>query len=301
MGISWSAIARSRASLRISPSHLRQLRRSTRFVNQVAVLLNQPGAQATALAHDAATKALAEGGDAVEAKAAFKAQLLLEVLRSYAKQHEDQLPAVRKLTRSWFTPAVWNDLDDDTRRMVLSAELYGSQQLEDLDHSGPLLVMCAACERELNRRVFARVASMFPDETRDDGSHVIDTHATLGGAIETLHRARRLSSAWGQGDLDAEERILASVRDPDFARAAVLTGRFLSAEGADRAGITKLVKWLRNLNQNYRRPSAHDEVVEAATWSQGRTRITRCRGHPQPYRRRLAVTDLPRRASGHEL
>ena len=244
-----------------------------RVVDEVARLLNQPDGATAEAAQEAAQKARAAGGDAVEAKAAFKQQVLVEVLRSYGKQHEEQLPAVQKLTRAWFNPDVWDDLDDDTRRMVLSAELYGSQQLEDLDHSGPLLVMCAACERELNLRVFTRVVAMFSHDTRPDGSHVIDTHATLGGAIETLHRAERLATAWGQGEHDAEERVLANISDPSFARAAFVTGRYLEAVGVDLDKIKALVRRLRSLNVKYRRPSAHDEVVEATVWSEGRTRI----------------------------
>jgi hypothetical protein len=82
-----------------------------------------------------------------------------------------------------------------------------------------------------------------------------------------------LSAGWRRGEHDAEERILVNVHDPDFARAAVLTGRYLSAENADLAATTKLVKRLRSLNVNYRRPAAHDEVVEAAIWSEGRARV----------------------------
>jgi len=174
--------------------------------------------------------------------------------------------------------------------MVLSAELYGSQQLEDLDHSGPLLVMCAACERELNLRVFSRVVSKFPEEKRDDGGHVVDTHATLGGAIETLHKGRRLAAAWANGEDDAEQRILGTITDPDFARAALLTGRFLSGSSTDLQEIANLVKRLRSLNVKFRRPSAHDEVVEAGVWSEGRPACSWRTRDPQPSRRIAAVT-----------
>lgn len=157
--------------------------------------------------------------------------------------------------------------------MVLSAELYGSQQLAELDHSGPLLVLSAACERELNRRLFSRARATFPNEQRPDGRPIIDEHATLGGAIESLHRGRRLAVAWEKNEPNPEQRVLGNVADPHHARAALLTGKFLVAEGTDLNPLKDLVKRLRKLNTSYRRLAAHDEVVEAATWAGGRGHV----------------------------
>jgi hypothetical protein len=240
--------------------------------DQVGALLGEPGAESLAAARQAAKGAVAEGGDATEAKAAYKQRLLVDVLRSYAQHHDDQLPAVQKLTQSWFDPGIWDDLDEDTRRMVLSAELYGSQQLAELDHSGPLLVLSAACERELNLRLFARVAAMHPAEVDDGGRHVVNTHMTLGGAIEIADRGRRLARATSNHDDAAIQRILASL-DPNAARAATLTGGYLTSTSTDLARMKKVLGRLRGLNIKYRRPAAHDEVVEAQVWSDGRNTV----------------------------
>lgn len=229
--------------------------------------------EAECAAREAADQAQAEGLDQTEADAAYRQRLMVEVVRSYAKDHEDQLPAIQKLTASWFEPEIWNGLDADTRRMVLSAELYGSTQLEELDHSGPLLVLSAACERELNQRLFGPVLATFPSEKNSKGEPVVNTHATLGGAIETLHRGRRLASLLTESAEDAEARALGSIRDPNFALAAKLTGLYLQQTNQDLVAIAALVNRLRKLNLEFRRPAAHDEVVEAATWSAGRSLI----------------------------
>lgn len=241
--------------------------------DQVGILLGEPGEHAIERAKVAAKHASDAGGDSDEVKAAYKQELLVQVLSSYAHDHKEQLPAVKKLTESWFSAQVWNSLDEDTRRMVLSAELYGSQQLDDLDHSGPLLVLCAACERELNLRLFARIVSAFPDERSADGSHLLDSHATLGGAIEVAHKGWRIARARSRDDHAAEERILADLDDEDAARRAVLTAQYLGAQSANLPSVKKLLGRLRGVNIKYRRPSAHDEVVEAGPWAEGRGRI----------------------------
>lgn len=227
--------------------------------------------EAERAAREAAGQACAEGLDKTEADAAYKQRLMVEVIRSYAKDHQDQLPAIQKLTASWFAPEVWDGLDPDTRRMVLSAELYGSTQLQQLDHSGPLLVLSAACERELNQRLFAPVHEMFPNEKDSQGEPAINIHSTLGGAIETMHRGRRLATLLSESADDAESRALGSIRNPDYALAAKLTGEYFEASGISLESVAALVKRLRKLNVEFRRPAAHDEVVEASSWSAGRS------------------------------
>lgn len=156
--------------------------------------------------------------------------------------------------------------------MVLSAELYGSQTTESLDHSGPLLVLCAACERELNARTFERVKARFPSE-HEDGQHVLDDHATLGAAIQILDRARRIAVAMKDNDEARINELVAGAYTPSQGRGVVLIGRWLLDAELDLTAIKKLLKDLRQLNEKFRRPAAHDRVVEADEWSQGRALI----------------------------
>lgn len=231
------------------------------------------GEQALRSAREAAERSARQGGDELERDAAYKQQLLTSLLLAYAAHHEEQLPAVEKLTRGWFATATWRSLDRDTRRMVLSAELYGSQELEALDHSGPLLGLCAACERELNLRCVQRLIARFADAPEVDQVGPLDGHPTLGTQIELLDRGRRCAIAEREGDEARAQALAAPMHTPEQALAVRLLARWLTERETDLAALRQLLSQLRRLNRDHRRPSAHDTVVEAETWATGRALV----------------------------
>jgi hypothetical protein len=149
----------------------------------------------------------------------------------------DSLERSRKALRANLL-TTWDKLDDDTQRMLATAEHFGGGVTPDMDHSGPLLGLAAGCERLL--RVFMRgLGVSLPEKL-------------------TLGQMLRVADDACQGDQSATSTAV---------RAALVD------RGIDLAGLHDLIVDLFVLNADFRIPAAHADVLEEDQWFRGRAAI----------------------------
>jgi hypothetical protein len=223
-----------------------------RIVDLVGRQLGEPSEEVREEAERLAAEVMASGGDLVEATARKKARLFDEVLSAWAEQHPVQRETVESMTRASCRVEDWDSLDGETRRMLVSAEVYAVHLPEGMDHSGPLLVLCAACERELNLRFFVPLAAALP-APQSGRPTLIPAHPTLGQALFLLRHGLELATAQQKGQTAKAERIIASAPTPDEAAAWTAVAERLLATAPDLSGYARLVERLSTLNKGYRR------------------------------------------------
>jgi hypothetical protein len=140
----------------------------------------------------------------------------------------------------------WDALDEDTRKMVATAEYFGMTAPDDADHSGPLLGLAAACERV----IFLRL----------------------------VDKARRTAPR-GFSDVRTLGSIIVAMRDAVSRRPLTEAGKSLAAQiesqHVDRDALRNLLDGLQSMNSRYRIPAAHREVVDQKLWHGGRLAILR--------------------------
>lgn len=197
-------------------------------------------------------------GDRGEAAAVRKALIYRQIAAGYSHRHPEQRQTVEATTRASFAPEVWADLEDDSRRMLVSSEMYALHQGPEMDFSGPLLVLCTACERELNRRVFISLTS---------------AHPPLGTGVYVLRKAIELLRAREKGRGEKVEEILGEADSQDDADLWTTLADSLEARQLRSKDVSPLIEAVGSLNSRYRRRSAHDETVEQEVWIGGRSRV----------------------------
>lgn len=215
---------------------------------------------------------VASGGDALEAAAAKKARLFREVVNAWADHHPLQRETVESTTRASFRAVDWESLDAETRRMLVSAEVYAIHQPEEMDYSGPLLVLCAACERELNLRFFLPLAGTLP--APQSGQRVsVPQHPTLGQALFLLRHGLDLALARKKGQMAKADKIIAAAATPDDAAMWIAVAERLLESAQDLTAVGELVERLYAINKRYRRIAAHDATVDREKWVLGRGQL----------------------------
>lgn len=140
----------------------------------------------------------------------------------------------------------WIRLDDDTARMIATAEYFGMTAPDDADHSGPLLGLAATCERVLYLRLLDPVRMTHRREFAD----VKTLGATISCLRDALGRAPRT---------DAGRALAAEI----------------ASRGLDHARLAELEVALHQMNIRYRIPAAHRELVDQNLWQTGRLSILR--------------------------
>jgi len=240
------------------------------LVDLVAELLGEPARATRKEAERLAQEARAVGGDAGEAAAVRMGSIYTAIAAGYAARHPEQLQTVEATTRAGFSDEVWSSLEEDSRRMLVSAEMYALHQEEEMDFSGPLLVLCTACERELNRRVFALAAA---EGDEDEGDPLLPTHPPLGTGVYVMRKATELLKAKEKGQAQKVEEITGQAKEQNEADAWRSMADFLEQAGHASKQLFPLVESLANLNGTYRRRSAHDEPTERSLWIAGRGKI----------------------------
>ena len=135
-------------------------------------------------------------------------------------------------------PNTWESLDEDTQRMLATAEHFGQIATAEMDHSGPILGLAASCERVLRSYV-------------DRNKIIVDDRTTLGNLLHHFKEACNFAST-------PEGSQLREI----FKRDAI-----------DIDNMRKLVHELFNLNKTYRIPAAHAEVLEENAWMHGRATV----------------------------
>lgn len=242
------------------------------FAEVVDLLGRQIGEPSEAVRQQAellAEQVRAAGGDGLEAEATKKARLFQEVVAAWAQQHPAQRETVESATRASFRAEDWLALDYQTQRMLISAEAYAIHQSERIDYSGPLLVLCAACERELNLRFFAPLTSE-PPLSAPDETPSLSARPTLGQGLFFLRNGLAVALAREKGQTAKIDKLLASAKNPHEASAFDAIADRLSGDSYDLSAVTKLIERLSALNKRYRRVAAHDAAVERETWVLGR-------------------------------
>jgi hypothetical protein len=243
-----------------------------RFQRSAALIGTQLGEPTEAVRKEAdalAEEVVASGGGALEAAAARKTRLFREVVAAWAARHPVQRDTVESATRASYRTEDWESLNDETRRMLVSAEAYAIHQPEGMDYSGPLLVLCAACERELNLRFFGPLGAELPAPPPGQPA-LIPGHPTLGHALFLLRHGLDLATAEKKGQSDRANEILGGAKTPSEGAAWQTVATKLVAEGYDLSALATLLERLSRLNKRYRRPAAHDTAVERETWVLGR-------------------------------
>jgi hypothetical protein len=238
----------------------------------VAELLGEPSREIEEEAAALELEAIAQGADPIEATAVRKARLYREIGGAYSQRHPEQRSTVEATTRSSFAPEVWQALEEESRRMLVSSEMYALHQAPAMDFSGPLLVLCAACERELNRRVFAPLAQAI-EGSADEDSPPVPAHPPLGTGLYILRKAVDILRAEEKNKDEKVEAILAEAQTDSDAYLWRLLADWLQATGLEHKHLNPLIEALAKLNGRYRRPSAHDEPVEQEVWIDGRGQI----------------------------
>ena len=203
------------------------------------------------------------GEEAVETVTAVRQSAAIEAMQAAVRG----LPAAtldptRKITEATLH-RVWDRLGEPTQTMLVTAEYFGQQAPRDADHSGPLLGMAAACERVLYEHVFARLESV--------GPAIFPPGQTFGTLLRWLTDSMRY-------------------RRTEQGRAVAA---FIAREQAlDGSALRGLIDDLWRLNNDYRIPAAHRDLVPAQLWVAGHEHIL-----TGPYavlpRLALAVTREP--------
>lgn len=150
---------------------------------------------------------------------------------------QDSLERATKNLRSNLLET-WELLDQPTRRMLATAEHFGSSATQDMDHSGPLLGLAAGCERVL--RLHAVAAGV-----------LLDSKSTLGRLLRQYREACEVVPA----------------------REAQGLNGVLRSAGVNLAEMRALIDEMFRLNKRYRIPAAHADVLEEDDWIRGRALI----------------------------
>jgi hypothetical protein len=237
------------------------------IVDVIGRQVGEPPESVRREADELAKRVTESGGDELEAAAASKARLFEEVVSAWAERHPAQRETVESTTRAAFRADDWDALDADTRRMLVSAEAYAVHQNEGIDYSGPLLVLCAACERELNRRFFMPLV-----RAREEAGSppLVPEHPTLGQALFYLRSGLTIAVATQKRQTAKVEKQTASAATSDEADAWTAVADYLLEHSYDLAAVTKLLERLSALNKRYRRVAAHDATAGRETWVLGR-------------------------------
>lgn len=155
--------------------------------------------------------------------------------------------------------AVWETLDEDVQKMLITAEYFGDQVPEGFDHSGPVLGLFAACERLVRDRLFGPASSLMGGEF---------DRVTFGEAGRTLKRL----PIWRSGS----EKRLREWADQQ--------------QGTDVSGLGRCGKAMLKVNK-WRIAAAHSVLVDKATWDNTHTivldkehglLVTLCAALPNP-------------------
>jgi hypothetical protein len=185
-----------------------------------------------------------EGEGREEAVTATRQAAAVEAMISAAAS----LPAAtldptRKITEATLY-RIWGRLSDATKTMLVTAEYFGQQAPRDADHSGPLLGLAATCERVLYDHLFQIVEERAPA--------IFPRGQTFGTLIRWLTDAfRRRQSEQGR------------------AMHAFISGN----EAIDGGALGSLIDDLWRLNNDFRIPAAHRDLVPAQLWVAGHEHI----------------------------
>jgi hypothetical protein len=237
------------------------------LADQIGRLAGEPSAAVQREAEDLAARVTEAGGGALEALAAKKAHVFEEVMHAWAERHPLQREIVEGTTRATLRSSDWTQLDPDTRKMLVSAEVYAIHQHQDIDFSGPLLVLCAACEREVNLRLFAPLAQAHEQAGQPTA---VPSHPTLGQALHFLRGGLQITVARERGQEGRVTKQLASAASREEADAWLAVADHVHSRAYNLAALTKLLEHLATLNKRYRRLAAHDAPVSRETWILGR-------------------------------
>jgi hypothetical protein len=228
---------------------------------------------AFAAASDVAEEALQAGVSERESKIAYRQRLAVEMIEAASSGHQDEIARLEKSLEGRLGSSTWDACDAETRLMLTSAEFYGSLNVEDLDHSGPLLGVCAACERELNERLLDRVRQTFPDLQNEAGEDLIRSGMPLGYALFLAGEATRLMLAEAIEDSAGVDEVLARIDDDDSREAVGVVAAYLRDARIPPVELRQLVRDFKRLNFRYRIPAAHDQSVRAEKWWEGREAV----------------------------
>jgi hypothetical protein len=117
-----------------------------------------------------------------EDRVALVQELAVQALEDRARElpASELEPASRQLQATLGT--AWTRLESDVQRMLTTAVYFGFRSQAEFDHSGPLLGLCAACERLLTHRVMAPLQAAV--------GHAYVRYTTIGAAAYwTMHAA----------------------------------------------------------------------------------------------------------------
>jgi hypothetical protein len=136
-------------------------------------------------------------------------------------------------------PTIWDLLDNDIRTILVTAEYFGATAPEGADLSGPLLGLCAACERLLcgPGQVLDRLAAAEPNYVRSP--------VTLGSAM-----------------------LLIKARNPKDETAQAVRGFIENDAESDGSSLLEIAGELMKLN-DHRKAAAHTEVIDRDRFQQG--------------------------------
>lgn len=185
---------------------------------------------------DPGARAFAAGGaEGEEALALVQERVVKALLDKAHALVPGTLDPFRRLLEGQL-PSIWDELEPDLQTMLTSAEYFGSTAPDGADHSGPVLGLCAACERLLcgEGGLMRRMASELPDH--------VNSRVTLG-SVKLVNKARSPQGAAGQairGFLDAET-------------------------SADIDELLALSSDLQHLN-GHRIAAAHTQVIDRERW-----------------------------------
>ncbi len=264
------------------------------IVDLIGRQVGEPPESVRREADELAKRVTESGGDALEAAAARKARLFQDVVSAWAEHHPAQRETVESTTRAAFRADDWAALDPETRRMLVSAEAYAVHQNEGIDYSGPLLVLCAACERELNLRFFMQLAKAREAAGEEP---LTPDHPTLGEALFYLRNGLAIAVAKQKGQTAKVEKLVAAAEASEDADSWMAVADYLLEHSYDLVAATKLVERLASLNKRYRRVAAHDATVARETWVLGRGLVL---GPEQVVHDTIAVLKSSQPASENE-
>ncbi|MDX6634255.1 MAG: hypothetical protein QOF06_458 [Solirubrobacterales bacterium] len=239
----------------------------------VAELLGEPSRKVEEEATALELEAIAQGAKLDEAATAGQAFLQRKIAAGYAARHPKQRQTVEETTRSSFTSEVWAALEVESRLMLVSSEMYALNLGQDTDFSGPLLVLCSACERELNRRLFVPLAEASGDGQGATEAPAVPSHPPLGTGIYDLRKAVELMRAKEKNQDKKLAELLSEANDESQGALWLLLADTLQAKGHKPKKLGPLFESLAHLNGKYRRPSAHDTAIERELWINGRGKI----------------------------
>lgn len=258
----------------VDPALVDESRRAVgAIVEQVAELLGEPSREVREEATALELEAIEQGADATEAVAVGKARIFGAVAAGYSDRHPRQRQTVEATTSASFTPEVWAALEDESRKMLVSSEMYALHVGEDADFSGPLLVLCAACERELNRRVFAPFAEARDATVSGDPSGPISEHPPLGTGVYVMRKAADLLRAREKDQPQKVDRIIDGAPTEQEGQLWSELADWLETADLKHQDLAPLVEGLASMNKKYRRPSAHDKTVAQRIWIAGRGEV----------------------------